>query len=332
MKKINNNHLRLSIGMPVFNGARYLREALDSILCQTFKDFELIISDNASTDRTKQISLEYAMKDNRIRYHRNKKNIGAAKNYNHVFKLSSGKYFKWAAHDDVLAPEYLQECVSTLDKDLSIIMCHSRAGCIDKNGVLIGNYDDKTQWRISSWKPHERFADMLSPRNTCWAIHAVVRASSLARTPLHGDYIDADRNLLAEIALMGRIHEIPRHLFLRRDHPQAYTRTYYSTAGVRDYRNQLVWWTGEKKSRLIVLPHWKNCLEYLKSVNRVNLKYSERLLCYREIYRWLLKEKGLEKIKWDLINEFQVWRIQLNNFQTNTPNVRIKTVRSILSS
>ena len=316
MKNINNNPPMLSIGMPVFNGEKYLKEALDSILNQTFKDFELIISDNASTDRTKQICLEYMIKDNRIRYHQNKTNVGAANNYNHVFELSTGKYFKWTAYDDVLAPEYLQECVSILDKDPSIVMCHSKASCIDENSVLIGNYDDRTLWRINSWKPHERFADMLSTRNTCWAIHAVVRANSLARTPLHGDYIDADRNLLAEIALIGRIHEIPSHLFLRRDHPQAYTHTYYSKDILRDYRNQLVWWTGEKRRRLIVLPHWKNCLEYLRSVNRVPLKYSDRILCYREISRWLLREKGFQKMKGDLINEFQVWRILLSNIQT----------------
>lgn len=298
--------------MPVFNGEKYLREALDSILNQTFDGFELIISDNASTDETQQICLEYAKKDNRIQYHRNKKNIGASKNYNHLFRLSTGKYFKWAAHDDILAPEYLQECVNILDLDPSIVMCHTRVGCIDKNSILIGNYDNRTLERISSWKPHERFADMLSPRNTCWAIHAVVRSSSLSRTPLHGDYIDADRNLLAEIALLGRVYEIPRHLFLRRDHPQAYTRTYYSKDGFHNYRNQLDWWTGEKRRRLIVLPHWKNCLEYLRSVNRVSLKYSDRLLCYREISRWLLNEKGLQKMEWDLVNEFQVWRIKLN--------------------
>ena len=313
MKTANNGSLILSIGIPVFNGEKYLREALDSILCQEFEDFEIIISDNASTDGTREICIEYASKDKRIKYHRNKKNIGAPKNYNHVFELSSGKYFKWAAHDDVLQPEYLQECVSVLDNDPSVIMCHSRAACIDKNGVLKGNYDDKTLLKISSWKPHERFADMLSTKNTCWAIHAVVRASSLSRTPLHGDYIDADRNLLAEIALMGRVYEIPRHLFLRRDHPQAYTSTYYSRAGLRDYRNQLIWWTGEKRRRLLVLPHWKNCLEYFRSVNRVPLEYSERLLCYREIGRWLLKEKGLQKMKGDLINEFQVWRNGLND-------------------
>ena len=308
---MNSGKPRLSIGMPVFNGERYVRFAIDAILAQTFKDFELIISDNASTDKTQQICREYAKKDNRVSYHRNKINVGGPRNYNRLFELSSGEYFKWTAHDDVLAPEYLQKCVQVLDNDPSIIMCHSRVNRIDENGALLGNYDDRTLNRINSWKPYERFADMISPRNTCWAIHAVVRANSLRRTPLHGDYIDADRNLLAEIALMGRIHEIQDHLFFRRDHPQAYTSTYYKKlAIVRDYRSQLTWWTGERRKRLIVLPHWKNCLEYFKSVNRVPLKWSERLSCYREIGNWILKERGLELMILDLKNEFQFWRIK----------------------
>ena len=310
---MNDGKPRLSIGMPVFNGEKYIGQAIESILGQTFEDFELIISDNASTDKTQKICVEFEKRDKRVNYHRNKRNVGAPSNYNHVFKLSSGEYFKWAAFDDILAPEYLEKCVNILDKYPFVIMCHSKVACIDENGVLVGNYDDRTLTRISSPKPHERFADMISLRNTCWAIHAVMRVSFFKKTPLHGNYIDGDRNLLAEIALRGQVFEIPEHLFFRRDHPGAYTRTYYSKSSeVCDYRSQLVWWTGEKKRRLLVLPHWKNCLEYFKSVNRVPLKWTERLLCSREIGRWLLKEEGLNLLKWDLTNEFLFWRFKLN--------------------
>jgi hypothetical protein len=107
------------------------------------------------------------------------------------------------------------------------------------------------------------------------------------------------------------MYEIPKHLFFRRDHPQAYTHVYYSKKGLPDYRNQLVWWTGHKTKKLIVLPHVKNFLEFFNSVNRVPLKLSERLLCYREICRWLLNEEGLQMMKWDFENEFQIWRTRL---------------------
>ena len=103
---MNRRKSRVSIGMPVFNGEKYLRESIESILDQTYQNFELIISDNASTDRTQEICLEYARKDNRISYYRNDKNLGGPRNYNRVFELSSAEYFKWAAYDDVLAPEF----------------------------------------------------------------------------------------------------------------------------------------------------------------------------------------------------------------------------------
>lgn len=304
----------LSIGLPVFNGENFLRKALDSILLQTNRDFELIICDNASTDRTPQICREYSKFDKRTKYYRNKRNIGGPRNYNLAFKLSSGKYFKWAAHDDLLTPTYLQKCLDVLDADPSIVLCHSRVGRIDKNDALVGNYDSRTLEKISSWKPHERFSDMISRRNTCWAIHGVIRAESLAKTHLHGDYIDGDRNLLAELALLGRIYEIPDHLMLRRDHPQAYTSSFYSTPSqLQDYRSQLAWWTGERSNALIVLPYWKNCLEYFKSVNRVHLTVSERFKCYEEIIRLLIKEKGFQRMKGELVNEFQFWRTKLRH-------------------
>ena len=95
---------RVSIGLPVYNGDNYLAETLDSILAQTFTDFELIISDNGSTDRTEAICRRYAAQDHRVRYVRNPSNLGAARNYKRAFELARGEYFKWNGHDDPLAP------------------------------------------------------------------------------------------------------------------------------------------------------------------------------------------------------------------------------------
>lgn len=284
---------RVSIGLPVFNGENYLEQALDSILAQTYQDFELIISDNASTDHTQQICREYAAQDSRIHYYRNEKNLGAPKNYNRVFELSSGEYFKWAAYDDVLSPEYLQKCVGVLDKDQSIVLCHSRTGRIDENGTLVGYYNQGMLSRIGSRKPHERFGDLIGLWYTTCPIFGVVRESSFSKTPRHGSYIGADRNLLAEIGLMGRIHEIPECLFFWRDHPDSYTSIYYgydrSTSANR-LRKEMAWWS---KDYWTSFPHWKNCIEYFRSVNRVSLEWSERLLCYAQIFSWLMEEGWL---------------------------------------
>lgn len=309
----------VSIGLPVYNGEKYLGPAIDSILNQTYKEFELIIVDNASTDSTQQICLDYARKNYRIKYYRNHFNVGGPRNYNIAFELSSGKYFKWAAHDDILDKEYLSNCVSVLNSDSSIVLCHSKVGCINENGSLIGNYDDRTLTKIDSNKPHERFADLISQRNTCWAIHGVMRTSCLAKTSLHGDYIDGDRNLLAELGLMGRIYEIPEHLFFRRDHPGAYTSTYYSKIReVIDYRQQLSWWTGKPSKALIVMPHLKNVVEYFNSINRVSLPISERLLCYRELCRWFLYDKGWKLIRWDIDNELRLRRSKMRYGKNST--------------
>ena len=108
---MTQNKPRVSIGLPIYNGENLVIETLDSFLSQTFSDFEVIISDNGSIDRTQQICEDYAAKDGRIKYYRNLKNLGVAPNLNRVFELSSGEYFKWADHDDLLAPDFLLRCV-----------------------------------------------------------------------------------------------------------------------------------------------------------------------------------------------------------------------------
>ncbi|MER3486233.1 MAG: hypothetical protein C4345_09945 [Chloroflexota bacterium] len=131
---------RVSIGLPVYNRQQYVGEAIESILAQTFADFELIISDNASTDATGVICQEYARKDARVRYYRNAINIGAAKNFNRVFHLSSGEYFKWMASDDICAPTFIERCVEALDGDTGAVLAYSRARCIDEHGAVVPRY------------------------------------------------------------------------------------------------------------------------------------------------------------------------------------------------
>jgi len=276
--------------MPVFNGEKYLKEALDSILAQTYRDFELIISDNASTDRTQQICREYATKDSRIRYYRNEKNLGAPRNFNRVFRLSSSELFKWAAYDDVHAPEFLQKCVSVLNKDPSVVLCHSKTGRIDQNGHFSGNIDRRMFNAIGSWKPHERFGDLINISYPKGIVYGVGRASSFKKTPLLGSYIGADRNLVAEIGLMGRIIEIPDYLFFRRIHPEAYTAQFCENkfaVSVNDFAEQSAYWSRDDWTSF---PNWRNCTEFFRSVNRVPLRWSERLLCYDQIFRWFVKE------------------------------------------
>jgi len=294
---------RVSIGMPVYNGEKYLAEALDSILAQTYRDFELVISDNASTDNTEQICHRYARADTRIRYYRNERNLGASKNHNSVFELSIGEYFKWAAYDDVLAPEFLEKCVGVLDKDPSIVLCYSKTARIDKHGTIVGTYEHKM--RISSLKPHERFRDIINKHNPCLPIFGVMRADSLRMTPLFGNYVGTDRNILAEITLIGRVYEIPECLFFRRDHPDAYSYRFYEQGSVSGakaadrYQEQVAWWTASQFN----IAELKNFVEYFRSVRRVPLKWHERLLCYAQVNSWFFRE-GWMSIGTDVENAF----------------------------
>jgi glycosyltransferase involved in cell wall biosynthesis len=281
---------RLSIGLPVYNGEKYLRQALDSILSQTFQDFELIISDNASTDSTQQICLEYVRKNNRVKYYRNKKNLGAPRNYNITVEKSSGQYFKWMAYDDLHSPVFLEKCVKILDDNPDVSLCFSKINIIDENGIITGNCDNRTLKKINSPNAHERFGDLISIRNNCFEIFGVMRAEWLKKTPLHGDYVGADRNLLAEMGLMGRFFEIPEYLFLRRDHADAYTRLFCQNKfaiSVNNYSAQSSWWS---KDKFTYFPNWKDFNEFFVSMRRVNLPHSEKIRCYNEIAKWFFLE------------------------------------------
>jgi hypothetical protein len=215
--------------------------------------------------------------------------VGASKNFNRVFELSSGVYFKWAAHDDLLEPEFLTKCVEVLDKDPSAALCHSKTVCIDENGKLIDSYECDNEG--DSQEPHERFRDQLSFFKPSWKIFGVIRANLLRKTLVMGDYIGADRNLLVDLSLLGRIYEIPECLFFGRIHPQSYSYKFHKENwSFSDYRGRFLWWTEADKNLEIVYPHWKNCREYYRSIRRAPLTWLEQLLCLVEFGKWLIGE------------------------------------------
>ena len=281
---------RVSIGMPVYNGEKFIRQSIESILSQTYEDFELIISDNASNDQTKRICEIYKSKDSRIKFYSNNKNIGGPSNYNKVFHLSSGEFFKWSAYDDVLAPQFLEKCVSALDRDKTLIGCYTKTARIDENGHFLGYYNEGLLKNIDSVKPHERFRELTSLNYKPTPFHGLYRRSYFAKSQLHGSYIGADRNLVAELALIGRMYKIPECLFYWREHPDAYTSIFYGE-NKEDTSDsllaQLGWWSSESGT---YFTHWKNCDEYLKSINRISLSFFERFRCYIQVGDWFLSE------------------------------------------
>jgi len=273
------NRTRVSIGLPVFNGENYLAEALDSLLAQTYEDFELIISDNASSDGTREICQAYAARDPRIRYYRNERNLGAARNFNRVFELSSGEYFKWAAHDDLCAPKFVERCVETLGEP-SVILSHPTTIIIDERGKYLRDYDDHLNLR--SPRPQERFRDYLfRPAGECNAIFGLIRASELRQTPLIGSYTASDAVLLGELALRGEFCQIPDHSFFRRDHPRA------SRHANPTHNALAAWFDPANRGKVLLSPLWRLFFEYLRAIRRVRLHWYERTCCYLYMMKWL---------------------------------------------
>ncbi|MER7162668.1 glycosyltransferase family 2 protein, partial [Streptomyces lydicus] len=209
-------HPRLSIGLPVYNGEEYLAESLDALLGQTYEDFELVISDNASTDGTGDICRKYAAQDARIRYLRLPRNVGATPNHNYVFTQCRGELFKWASHDDLYARDLLRRCVEALDGRPDVILAHADQAVIDSDGQVKVPY----AYTLATDSPHppERFRSMLfEPGGDDF--YGVIRADALRRVKPMDSYHHADRTFVAEIALNGRFHQVPELLYFRRDHP-----------------------------------------------------------------------------------------------------------------
>ncbi len=210
---------RVSIGVPVYNGERYLGATLDSLLAQTFGDFELIVCDNASTDGTEAIARACAARDARVRYVRHERNLGPPRNYNHAFDLSCGEYFRWFPSDDLAAPESVARCVEVLDREPSVVLAYPKTTLIDEDGRVIRDYEDRLH--LQSPCPSERFAQLLRDMVLCNAQYGLMRAAVLRRIGPLGLYVGSDNVLLAELSLYGTFWEIPKRLFFRRMHPAA---------------------------------------------------------------------------------------------------------------
>jgi glycosyltransferase involved in cell wall biosynthesis len=267
----------VTIGLPVLDGEPYLSEAIDSILAQSFTDFELVISDNASTDRTEEICRAYASRDPRVRYMRSPVNIGGALNFNRVLDEARGLYFKWAAHDDVLAPTWLARAVSTLDDQPSAVLCQSLITVIDQDGAVVGP-EERLLTRVTGGRAAARFGNLVLADHRCNDLFGLIRTGILRRTGGIGRYIAADRVLLAELGLHGRFETIPEPLFFVRDHPAR-------SVNARPFHERTSWYDTTAPDRT-VFPHWRFYREYFRLPGRARVAPLQRLRCYGHLCRW----------------------------------------------
>jgi glycosyltransferase involved in cell wall biosynthesis len=305
-----NNSPRVSIGLPVYNGSNYLREAVDAVIAQTFQDWELVISDNCSTDETEAICRRYAAADPRIRYHRNTKNLGATPNHNRTIDLSRGEYFKLYAHDDVILPTFLERCVEVLDREPGVVMVHTRTMIMDAHGKQIG--PDPWRLRTSSPDPRVRFHDLVWLPHHCFQIYSVMRLSELRQTPLLGIYLASDQMLLAEMGLRGRFHEIDEFLFLSRRHDQQSIATI--PVYMRGQRRKLfgrlaqlprLGWADTSKERQISFKLWRLIGEYFRAVARSPVSWGVKLWCWSSLSAYSVA--NLHRLGRDLLVALDQW-------------------------
>src|SRR5262245_61032391 len=183
----------VSIGLPVYNGERFLRQSVDSLLAQTFTDFELILSDNASMDKTAAICQEYVARDNRVRYIRQRVNVGAAANHNLVLALARGRYFKWASDDDLYHPELVRLCVQGLEEHPEAVLAHSWDGYVDANGEVVSV--DPYPLDTANPCPRDRLRSLLrTPGGN--DIYGLIRTDVMRTVRPHQTYYNADRTFV----------------------------------------------------------------------------------------------------------------------------------------
>jgi glycosyltransferase involved in cell wall biosynthesis len=211
----------VTIGMPVYNGERYLAGALDCIQEQDFEDFEVVISDNASTDATEAICRERARSDRRFRYHRQPENGGVVHNLNFVMSSAGGEFFKLFSHDDRVAPTFLGTCLAVIRQaPPSVVLVYARAVLIGPDGQFLCNYEDRLDLRSHS--PAARLGRLVRNTRMLNVGHGVYRTRVMQELLPIRKMIGFDNLFFAELALRGQFWEIPERLFFRREHPDSF--------------------------------------------------------------------------------------------------------------
>lgn len=284
----------ISVGMPAYNGSLWIKASIESILSQSLTDFELIICDNASTDETESICLNFAKQDHRIRYYRHSKNLGIVENYNTVAKLARGKYFKWASCNDLCAPEFLALCCLVLEDREDVVLCCPSTRIFTND--LSDAQDYKEQGDIQQNNPVERYLTLCNTIELNNVINGLFRTNVLKKTSLQ-NFSASDINLIAELTLYGKFVQLKEPLFYRRISPN----TAAFLFNEEEFRN-FFYPSGCLEVKYLL---FRQHLEYLKGIYRSPISLLEKINLYKfslhRIY-WDKKSLFTELIKFLRIN------------------------------
>lgn len=266
---------RVSIGMPVYNGEKHLAQAVESLLTQTLQDIELIISDNASTDGTQGICAAFAARDPRVRYIRQPRNMGAARNWNIVVEEARGEYFKWASANDYCAPTMLERCVATLDAEPDVVICYGRTMLLDDESQPLGEYPYDLE--VLDARPSVRFERLVLEQRLNNAQAGMIRLDVLERTGVERPFPAGDMGLMCELGLHGKFRRIPELLLYRRMGRETASR-YRSAAQLRQFLDPN---TPHRRHLVVWQTHW----DYVRSVLRAPIAWPEKFTALRFIAR-----------------------------------------------
>lgn len=282
----------ITVGLPVYNSERYLRQSLDSLLAQTYRNFVLVISDNASTDGTAQICQQYAAADSRIEYSRNETNIGNPRNFNRVAGLATTRYLKWSTADDFWEPTFLELALEVMERDPTIALCYPQAVLVDADGRNPKNYDDVLH--LLQDDPADRFVTLLDKIKLAHQHLGMIRMSHLHQTRLLGAHVGSDVNLLAELSLYGKFFELPHRLYFRRFHQD-------SGSWKRDDAKHETRRYHAGGAKPTVFYKWHRYLGFFSAVCRSPLPLNSRMRLYRYLGRhmiWDRRDLGAELIEY----------------------------------
>jgi len=279
---------KITLGLLVYNGERYLGQTIDSLLSQTYGDFELLVSDNASTDGTEGICRSYAAQDRRISYIRQRENIGAMGNFNYLASRATTDYFKWCAADDLIAPNFLATCIEFLESQPNFVLCQSSTRTIGFDDSELPNDIIKSSGaseRIpiglnEEYHPWQRFRDVLLGSTAIMDLWGVIRTAQLKDTGLLRPYVGYEKILMAALSLRGRFAELPQQLFSYRIHPDS-----FSSRIAEDARQE--WCDPAEKQT--TYPRLKYLDGYFNAIGRSRLSPVQKMLCRVAIGRYLLQ-------------------------------------------
>lgn len=274
----------ITIGLPVYNSEKYLEQSLQSLLAQTYADFVLIISDNASTDRTAAICSKFADADSRIKYFRNETNIGNPRNFNRIAQLTTTRYLKWSTADDFWKPNFLELALEVMERDPTIALCYPQAVIVDASGGNPTPYDDVLH--LVQEDAADRFLTLLQTIRLAHQHLGLIRMSHLRQTRLLGAHVGSDINLLAELTLYGKFVELPQRLFFRRMHEDSGS----WKRGDKEHQAKRYHGAGRHRARLT---KWPSHLCFFAAVARSRLPLNSKLRIYRVLLRRMRWDRGV---------------------------------------